>query len=275
MLHNQNSFYVTLFSNGSLEYYPENTLSKFTVKLPYPIVLSNNENWHVGLYGASYTNIKKQSAEKIAIKIKFENDAINLVSVIYHTKQFYDDVNKPNFFEEFKEVEYKVLPEYTDYTKYMTIIFTDKVKVVLERNVEYTFKTLYNLVYSQIKKKDREDTTKSYLNLLKEYNPSNERFIVTNFESRVTNPNSHYIFFYSDIIKPVIVNGIESRVLYIKPMLKLDETEIVVPNIQYCAIGKFHINELSILLADENGNQINFEEGTNCTSIVLHFIKGI
>lgn len=40
---------VYLISNGSSMYYPQNTLTKFTNKLPIPIDLSQNERWEVGV----------------------------------------------------------------------------------------------------------------------------------------------------------------------------------------------------------------------------------
>lgn len=276
----QNSFYVTLLSNGSLNYYPENSLSKFTVKLPYTIDTSNDENWQVGLRSASYTDIEKQLAEEIVIKISskdetFENSQTTLVSIIYNTKEFYDKIKKPDFFKQFKNIEYSVLPEYKNKTQYIRISLTSKINVALQRNVQYTLKELFTLVFKQIKKEDREVAIKEYLKYLNEYNPSNAFYILTKFEKQIKNPNSHYICFYTDISRPSIINGIESRLLFIKPILTLDKTELTVSNIQYHPVDKFRMNEISILIADEHGEQINFKEGTHCTCIVLHFHKSI
>ena len=45
-----NHFYVTLFSNSSLQIYEKNTIAAFTVKLSQPIDLGgSNENWEVGV----------------------------------------------------------------------------------------------------------------------------------------------------------------------------------------------------------------------------------
>lgn len=98
----QNSFYVTVFTNGSRDYYPENSLSKFTVKLRHALVTENNENWQVGLHSASYTNIEKQPPEEIVIKIpataeSFENSQVTLISMIYNIKEFYNKVKNPDF----------------------------------------------------------------------------------------------------------------------------------------------------------------------------------
>lgn len=276
----KNSFYVTLLSNGSLNYYPENSLSKFTVKLPYIIETENNENWQVGLHSASYTNIEKQLPEEIVIKIStedetFKNSQTSLVSIISNTKQFYDKVKKTDFLNQFKNIEYSVLPEYENNKQYIRINLTSKIDVALKRNVEYTVKELFTLVFKQIKKESREAAMKEYLKNLDEYNPGNASYILTKFEKQVRNANSHYICFYTDITKPSIINGIESRLLLIKPILTLDKTYVTVSNIQYQPVDKFHIGEISILIADEHGEQINFKEGAHCTCIVLHFYKSI
>ena len=48
-----------------------------------------------------------------------------------------------------------------------------------------------------------------------------------------------------------------------------------IDNIQYCLIENNNISEISILITDENGEQINFDGGLFMTSLVLHFRKGI
>lgn len=46
-------FYVHLFSSTNQDLYPENSTSKFTVRLPKPLELDNNE-WYVGLVDCSH-----------------------------------------------------------------------------------------------------------------------------------------------------------------------------------------------------------------------------
>lgn len=45
-------FFVTLFSNSSQDIYPENTMSRFTCRLPRPIKLEGN--YRVGLVEIQY-----------------------------------------------------------------------------------------------------------------------------------------------------------------------------------------------------------------------------
>lgn len=58
------SFHVTLFSGCSMAFYPENTLSKFTVKLPVTLKFTKNE-WEVCVDKISYTRTKENTAEHL------------------------------------------------------------------------------------------------------------------------------------------------------------------------------------------------------------------
>ncbi len=54
-----NEFYLTLPSNSSMNYFPDNTLAKFTTKLPAPVLLQ--DDWEVGIaeiiYPTSFYNV--------------------------------------------------------------------------------------------------------------------------------------------------------------------------------------------------------------------------
>ena len=57
-------FYLTLPSNSSMDYFPDNTLTHFTTRLPQMIDLDGS--WEIGLaeiqYPHSWHNIKKGEA---------------------------------------------------------------------------------------------------------------------------------------------------------------------------------------------------------------------
>lgn len=63
ILENTTSFCITLLSGSSLDYYPENSLSKFRVKLPYTLDFTKN-NWEVGITKFAYTCVEETSVEK-------------------------------------------------------------------------------------------------------------------------------------------------------------------------------------------------------------------
>lgn len=49
---NNQSFYLTLLSNSSMEYFPENKTTIFSTKLPKPIILEGE--WSVGVVEFQY-----------------------------------------------------------------------------------------------------------------------------------------------------------------------------------------------------------------------------
>ena len=53
-------FYVKLFSNASLDLYPDNTLADFTTHLAHPIDLgTSSSEWELGLCEVSYGGTKR------------------------------------------------------------------------------------------------------------------------------------------------------------------------------------------------------------------------
>ena len=42
-------FYITLFSNASQHFYPDNKIAAFTIQLAQPVILDPSEIWEVGL----------------------------------------------------------------------------------------------------------------------------------------------------------------------------------------------------------------------------------
>lgn len=286
MLHKHNSFYVTLFSNGSLDCYPENTLSKFTVKLPYTIELYDNDNWYVGLHSALLSEFQYETVQRALIKISndytsFINTPATVITFISSSKIFFADalkeIENAKFVKKYENVEYKkILTDNIDIKKYVAIVFTEGFNICLERNKEYSIDELFKFIYSQIPKNKRNEATEKFKSNLNKKEFQNSSLFEDTFIEIVVLP-SHKIFFYLDIIKPQIVNNSIGRIVYINPIKSsmIDNTEIVIPNIQYRNLEKCRINEISILLTDENGNQINFMESMNSTCLVLHFRKGI
>ena len=47
-------FYITLFSNASIDLYPDNTRAVFTIHFAHPIDLGTSSEWEVSLFEISY-----------------------------------------------------------------------------------------------------------------------------------------------------------------------------------------------------------------------------
>jgi hypothetical protein len=86
----------------------------------------------------------------------------------------------------------------------------------------------------------------------------------------VTPDEKTLIYLYSDIIKPRILGDMQTRYLRIIPMKK-NEFKFEFKNIEYCPIEQTYIESISILLADGQGNKIEFNDSFFPTYIMLHF----
>lgn len=68
-LENNQEFYVTVFSNTSVELY-DNSLSKFQVKLPRPLLLNDDDKWHVAITEIVHSAIIGSGDYRDEIKIE-------------------------------------------------------------------------------------------------------------------------------------------------------------------------------------------------------------
>ena len=73
----RNHFYVTLFSNASKDFFPDNTLTAFTIHLAQPIDLGSSD-WEVGLAELSYKAPNRQIKQGTVI------DVITSVNVLVY-----------------------------------------------------------------------------------------------------------------------------------------------------------------------------------------------
>lgn len=290
-----NFTHVTLLSNSSLKYYPKNSLSKFTVKLPNTIYLNSNEKWHVGLTSVTHTSISAKLPEitpkiriKVPEKLGWTNE--NLIDLLNTAPKFYEELKKNGFFDRYQGKT--VIRQFTyiknDNKPYIQLKVLEKVNVILLCNEEYTAEEFFDVIFSQIEKVKWPEFIKSIKNDVKNFKLTTEK------QSKIKQlkekymeeilitrdiPFPLYICFYCDIIKPQIIGDTSVKSLYMYPLGAVKDKSTprsyTIDNIQYCPIEKHSISEISILISDEHGEQVNFEDGLFMTCLVLHFRKGI
>lgn len=84
------------------------------------------------------------------------------------------------------------------------------------------------------------------------------------------------IYVYTDIIKPVQVGFSQVRCLRIFTNPNQNSVQnILFENIYYMPVERNQFENISITLADDIGQKINFENSTKPTMVVLHFIKKV
>lgn len=86
---------------------------------------------------------------------------------------------------------------------------------------------------------------------------------------------SHFVLIYTDVIKRHVVGNTNAKVLFMSDRGGDINSPVLVTNVQYYPIEKQYINEISVLIANDVGEQLVFGQSnpSKPTSLVLHFRK--
>lgn len=287
MYHNirKKSFHLTLLSNSSLNYYPENKLSRFTVKLPTPIEFDDVESWDVGITNMSFTTLRNQNDTGVRIVFKNRN-IINLnhsiIQILQYCRKTFPIVKQKNFFDKYTDKNVKVPVSLIGKRPFIQIRMKNS-NVQLLTDVEYTVNKLFDDIFSQVDKTkwfEEVEFLKSEIQNLKIAMDVNENALIRSWVEEkliVVKNRPNYVCVYTDIIKPRLFSDIDSRALALIPykLILSNNSSVDINNIQYCPIERSRITDIIISINDETGEQLDFIDDTFCTMVVLHFRKSI
>lgn len=282
------SFYINLLSGCSLNYYPDNSLSKFKVKLPYNLKFLHDDNWHVAVTKFACTSIKhiqyvEQSKRRVIFK--YINlvlvDNIIITELLQAVTKFLETIGDSSFFDRYINLKNEL--NINNFKNYKFIeVMTHHRKIKIPTQYAFTSKELFDYYFTQIPNKERVEHVdylkKSFDNskvptlisskMLAYYNT-----LISDYEPL------NYLCLYTDIIKPHIIGDRMARSLYMHPIKNADEwtqrNVIDIKNVEYYPLEMINLSEINILIADETGDQINFHDSTFSTMVLLHFKKGI
>lgn len=310
----QNSFFVTLTSNTSLDLYPKNTLSRFTTKLPITLDFKNNhyDEWSVGIVKFCCTKIEgkikpssvprivfidvnKEIADQtivpVMVSIKKPNTYVFEINEILKIHpELLELINMKKFFDRYTDDD--VILPIQSFGKNTISVLVEKRKCLLTVDKEYSMRNLFDTLLAQISKDERtsvvESLKKSAKTPLKTLD--NKNTVAIKRIAKVIQPETedtpseeygipNYMCIYCDMVQPQMFGNVMARgmlmhpVKYQKQYDSYQNCDIV--NVQYLPIENSRITDISILIVDENGEQINFKRDSFSTMVVLHFRKGI
>lgn len=294
MSHNTESFFLTLLSNGSMEYYPENTLANFSNKMPKTLDLNvfENEVWYAAVTDCSFTTIKKGDGSNIS-KIFFHavtDSALsgNIIEVLRGSFDFFKEISHKNFFLKWKQNDQNFIEkkhkEFDSLNKDIYTFFlqqTNNEKYWIKMNHVYTANELFDTIFSQIAMKNWSLEIEAFEQKIKNIQTKNDNEKSLHTKSiikEVKNLFPNYVCIYTDIIEPRILGGKLSRAMVMYPMRTRENQNeyphnLQIKNIQYCRVDKNRITDISVMLADETGAKLNFIDSDFSTMIVIHFQK--
>lgn len=254
----ENSFYITLLSNSSVPYFPNNTTANFFTKLPKTIKLEGE--WVVGLVEFNYP--------------------CTIFNVQEHDNIFYINRNKGSNEDYTMSVEHECRIPAINYDSVAHFLqaFNEHSKI----NAEVKFK------YNEISKLVEVDRTVSFTDEILAINLTPKLGIQLGFDPN-TNIIEHRVgkypvnlnlglpsqlFVYSDIVHPQIVGDVMTSLLRIVPLDPMKYTYgafkmNVFSAAHYLPVLRREFDIIEIDIRTSIGDKVPFQFGTAC--VKLHF----
>lgn len=249
------SFYLTLLSNSSMEYFPDNTTTLFSTKLPKPIILEGS--WCIGVVEFQYpcTMFTVQEHENVIYITKrmlMPNE--KNPSLVYYKTHIpatnYDNIN--HILVALNNIKEKIKFRYDELSKFVSVSVTDEsiTSITLSPKLclQLGFEPSRNLVTKGLGK----CPANLHLGL-----PSQ-------------------LFVYCDVIDPQIVGDVMTPLLRIIPLdpskyiYGANKMHVFSPP-HYLRVMRREFDTIEIDIRTSTGQKIPFQFGTVC--IKLHFQK--
>ena len=248
------NFYMTLPSNSSMNYYPENTVTKYKTHLAQPISLDGE--WEVGLFEIEYHRTWYNVEEKDS-KIRFEHmkDGRVVSEIIHIPHGYYTNIEELTDRINTSVIVFGVKNGITQMPQLRVDKLTRKINIHISNGMRIIFSPgIGNILgYNE---KEVFGQTESVVTLHNTYN---------------TEVNCQSLFVYCDILEHVIVGDTKAPLLcsisvsgkhgdivretYDKPM--------------YVPIQKKHFESIEIDIRSDFGEPVPFVNGKSL--MTLHF----
>lgn len=242
------SFYVTLPSDSSMNYFPENKISHFITRLPVPIELKGE--WEVGLVEFTYPHTWYNV-----------NNTNNLIGFDLNDGKELGRRIPPGFYETVPEIlkaiwikdhENKIYFDFHPITKRVHVRVKNGAKVILENGIAQMLGFESKIEISSM----------------------NEGNIETVVESPyVADPCAHYRFLllYTDIVEAQIVGDVLAPLLRVVNITGKDGEVITAQydRPHYLPVSRKNIETIEIVIRSHTGELTPFERGRSY--VKLHF----
>lgn len=276
-------FYVTLFSNSSMQINPNNVLSSFTNLLKETIFLT--DDWVVGISeiyinGLQLKNKKRKARDVIHDPLEYKpltmHDLMHAKLKANEKKKNAEYATK-NLSKKTAESVPKITTESGIQLNYQTgnenISETPKLSSNSE-NINLDEKLLLN----NKNQKEVNEFVGAIPSIALLFQPLTavvqDIFDVIQENNTIPKIIKGFAFIYCDIIKPRLIGNQCNRCLRIIPRTNVPQ-HIVFKNVEYYPVQTNVIQSISILIIDDQGEKMNFSSSSIPTMCTLHFKKAI
>lgn len=244
------SFYVTLPSDSSLKYFPQNKISHFVTRLPVPIDLQGE--WEVGLtemiYSHSWSNVLEGGNE-----YKYDVGDKNLKRIKIPAG-FYDTPEDILKWINYQSFQKKISFTYNKHTRKVKIGLKPDARVHLLPGLAQC------LGFDPVE-------------LLNEDYPSRDSPLKYYESPRIADPNSDFrlMYVYNDIVEPQIVGDILAPLLRVITV-KGDDGQLireVFDRPHYVTLSRKNFQTIETVIRTHSGRLVPFERGQ--LIVKLHF----
>ncbi len=243
-------FYLTLPSNSSMEYFADNTLSRYVTRLPQAIDLEGD--WEMGLveiqYPHTWYNVGSEDTRMVVLTMD-EDGNYAAQKRLYLNAGFY-----PSIRDLIDAINHKVRKvtkdravqlKYDEIKQKVTILLDERTLLMMQPGMQ----DILGLDTITIRQ-----TTKA-------------RKVVD------MNRGFYSMYAYTDIAEPRVVGDHHASLLRIVPITGKDGEFVTrsYENVQYLSVQKKHFDALEIDIRDDTGRPVPFERGK--VVVTLHFRK--
>lgn len=295
---------MTLPSNSSMDYYPDNTLSSYVTKLPQLFDLEGS--WEVGLseilFPISWPTVKETEVTLLLLVWKK-----NMVGQ-YDSYEWIDISPPPGHYtspadlvkqinNNIEKVEYRknlVRFSFNEISKKITARFDEKAlsETILEMSTSLAellgFEwetTIHPTAVAEAQPDESDDASRKRRHIVDEFKDYKLHTVAGNRKrlgpqdalsytaSRVCDLNRGFysLYVYCSIVEPVVVGDVRAPLLRVVNIGGKEGASVsrIYQNIQYVPIQTRQFDTIEIYLRSDTGEKISFERGKVVT--ILHF----
>ena len=275
------SFYLTLPSNSSMNYYPTNTLANYVTKLPQLFDL--NGEWEVGLseiqFPISWHNVSKDEAQLEMYHVDISSSNNPAVNDISPPPGHYDSpdalVKQINAIIASKERQKNVVRlSYNEISKKVTVNFgpEEKLPAILVMSKAFAELIGFNLAdvrsvpCDHVGEEKENDKPGNWWKIKGSANRSLTGSNVCDLQRGFCS-----LFVYCDVVEPTVVGDVKVPLLRTVNIVGKEGITVsrIYQNIQYVPIHRKQFDTIEIDIRDDTGRKVPFERGK--VIVTLHF----
>ena len=275
------SFYMVLPSHASNQTFPDNRPGLYRIQLPEMMHLKGP--WKVGLMNLTFPSTFAPSHGPLTIKVSL-GDNKNLGTLNLAVKGIVETVW--DLFEAMKKtLEKRASDLGLTLSDHMTFLYTSTVQIRTFRGSMLGFNaylarklglltdnhSIPITYYKKVSFRDGFVFVQQDNEVRLKVSGEDALSLVPSLKEKIVN-----LYVYTDLVEPHPVGDTQANLLRIVPIKEENEQQIVSEEFTvplYFGLSRLHFNTVTVLITDDNGNEVPFEDAS--VQVTLHFDRSV